>query len=116
MLQRAIISTLGAFAVSAVGQAAEIRANNQPAQLDIRSAGDHSIRVTLKPVSFKPDFPFTPTLAEREYAAPMISLRKITEAVRSQVGSLNVEVLPNPLTITATNTVCRGPLVAGDPM
>ena len=45
---------------AAAGQAAEIRANNEPAQLDIRPAGEHSIRVTLKPISFKPDFPFTP--------------------------------------------------------
>ena len=74
------LSSSASFAVAAAGQAAEIRANNQPAQLDIRPAGEHSIRVTLKPISFKPDFPFTPALAEREYAAPAISLREISQA------------------------------------
>jgi alpha-glucosidase/alpha-D-xyloside xylohydrolase len=98
------VAILGSFAVAASGRAAEIRANNQPAQLDIRPAGEHSIRVTLKPISFQPDFPFTPALAERKYAAPVISLREISQPVRARVGSLNVEVVPTPLTIVATTT------------
>jgi alpha-glucosidase (family GH31 glycosyl hydrolase) len=97
------VVAFGLFAVAA-GQAAEIRVNNQPAQLDIRAAGAASIRVTLKPISFKPDFPFTPALAERAYAAPSISLREISAAVKAQVGSLHVEVLPDPLTIVATTS------------
>ena len=99
---RPFLIALIALAVAAAGRAAEIRTNNQPAQLDIRPAGEHSIRVTLKPLSFKPDFPFTPALAEREYAAPAISLREISQPVKARVGSLNVEVLPSPLTVVAT--------------
>src|SRR5688572_22698460 len=97
------VALLGSFAAAASsGQAAEIRANNQAAQLDIRPAGEHSIRVTLKPISFQPDFPFTPALAEREYAAPTISLREISQPIRARVGGMNVEVVPSPLTIVAT--------------
>jgi hypothetical protein len=103
MLLRAIVFALGTFAIFSTGPAAEIRVNNQPAQLDVRSAGEHSIRVTLKPVSFKPEFPSTPALAEREYAPPTITLREITGAVKARIGGLNVEVLPNPLTIVTTN-------------
>jgi len=103
MLFRSIVFFLALFAVATAGQAAEIRASNQPAQLDIRPAGENSIRVTLKPISFKPDFPLTPALAERQYAAPVISLREISQPMKARIGGLNVEVLPAPLTIVATS-------------
>src|SRR5262249_40594371 len=90
------------FVIAAVGQAAEIRTGNRQAQLDIRPAGEHSIRVTLKPVDFAPDFPFTPALSPREYAAPAIRLREIARPVKAGGGGLEVEVRPGPLTVVAT--------------
>src|SRR4029450_7254106 len=102
MFLRSLVVALGALFAAAVGQAAEIRANNRPAELDIRPAGEHSIRVTLKPIDFKPDFPFTPALAGREYGAPSLSLREISRPVKARVGGLNVEVRPTPLTVVAT--------------
>ena len=81
-----------------------ITTDGQPAQLNIRPAGEHSIRITLKPVSYTQDFPFTPALAERDYAAPVISLTTIGKPVKKQVGSLLVEVRPNPLTVVVNNT------------
>jgi hypothetical protein len=90
------------FLLAAVGQAAEIKTSDQPAQLDIRPAGKSTIRVTLKPISFKTEFPVNPALAERAYEKPVISLREITRAVKARVGGLNVEVLPSPLTIVAS--------------
>ncbi len=102
LLLRQFVVSLGSFAVAAAAQAAEIRASNRPAQLDIRPAGEHSIRVTLKPIDFKPDFPFTPALAGREYGAPSLSLREISRPVKARVGGLNVEVRPEPLTVVAT--------------
>ena len=104
MLVRLVFVALSSLPLVAVARAAEIKADNQPAQLDIRAAGQHSIRVTLKPIGFRPDFPFTPALVDREYAAPAISLRNINEPVKAQVGNLNVEVQPNPLSIAVTNT------------
>ncbi len=83
--------------------AAQITTAGQPAQLDIRAAGEHSIRVTLKPVTFKGEFPFNPALAEREYAEPVISLRDIGDPVKGRVGDLNVEVRPSPLRVIVTN-------------
>ena len=75
----------------------------QPAQLDIRVAGENSIRITLKPVSFKENFPFTPAVVEGPYPAPTISLREISKPVKKKVGSLNVEVLSSPLTVIVRN-------------
>src|SRR5262245_36353530 len=56
MILRSLIVALWAFGVAAAGQAAEIRTNNEPAQLDIRPAGENSIRITLKPIRFVSDF------------------------------------------------------------
>jgi alpha-glucosidase/alpha-D-xyloside xylohydrolase len=101
MFLRSVPFAFAAIAIAINGRASEIKVAGEAAQLDIRPAGEHSIRVTLKPTSFQPDFPFTPALAERAYAAPAISLQEIHQAVKAQVGGLNVEVLPSPLTIVA---------------
>jgi len=87
------------FAVSAQ----KITTAAQPAQLDIRAAGENSIRITLKPISFKENFPYTPAVVERTYPAPTISLREISKPVKKKVGNLNVEVLSSPLTVLVTN-------------
>jgi alpha-glucosidase/alpha-D-xyloside xylohydrolase len=79
----------------------------QPAQLDVRSAGASSIRVTLKPVSFADEFPINPAVVDRAYPAPALSLRQVTTPVRRRAGNLNVEVRSNPLTIVITDTVGR---------
>ena len=83
--------------------AQKITAAGQPAQLDIRVAGENSIRITLKPLSFKENFPFTPAVIEKAYPAPAISLQQISKPVRKKVGNLNVEVSPSPLRVGVTN-------------
>src|SRR5687767_14607686 len=84
--------------------AQEITVANKPAQLDIRRAGAASIRVTLKPISFVGDFPYTPALAEREYLPPEISLRSLSKSVTKKIGEITVEVKPNPLSLIITNS------------
>lgn len=102
MLRRAFAFAAALVLLPAMSQAAPITAAGQPAQLDIRPAGEHSIRVTLKPVSFEKDFPHTPAVVERDWGTATISLREINEPLKAKVGSLNVEVRPNPLTVIAT--------------
>lgn len=81
-----------------------ITTDGQAAQLTIRPAGEHSIRITLKPVSYAPDLPFNPALAaDRSYPAPAISLTSLSKPVKKQVGSLLVEVKPDPLTVAVSN-------------
>jgi alpha-glucosidase (family GH31 glycosyl hydrolase) len=104
--QCALILWTAVIAVAATAtatQAAPISSAGQPAQLDVCVAGAHSIRVTLKPVTFEGRFPYTPALAERDYNDPAISLQALENPVRRQVGSLTVEVRPNPLRIIVTN-------------
>ena len=83
--------------------AQSITAAGQPAQLDIRAAGEHSIRVTLKPVSVKDEFPPNPAVVARKYPSPALSLRNVTRVVQRKVGRLSVEVRPNPLTLAVRN-------------
>ena len=95
-----VISVL-AFSCMADGQ--EIKAAGQPAQLDIRAAGLHSIRITLKPVGLKDEFPFSPAVVEQSYKSTAISIKEINEPLKRKVGNLFVEVRPAPLTVIVTN-------------
>lgn len=103
-MQIKTISILSIFTFWLFNLAAQpITTNNQPAQLNIRAAGDNSIRITLKPTSFTGDFPNTPALTDRQYAAPAISITSLTTTISKRIGQLNVQVSPNPLTITVTD-------------
>lgn len=80
-------------------EAAELRSAGQPAELAIRRAGEHALRVTLKPLSYAPDFPQGPLLPEKAYPEPVIRLREITSPVQATAGDLRVEVSGEPLTV-----------------
>ena len=86
------------LASAAAAEAQPITAAGQPAQLDIRAAGERSIRVTLKPISVKDDFPLNPAVAARPYPAPALSLREITGPMRRKIGTLTIDIRP-PLTL-----------------
>jgi alpha-glucosidase (family GH31 glycosyl hydrolase) len=76
-----------------------ITTGGQPAVLSIRAAGSDSIRITLKPESYKADFPVTPVLPDRRYPAAALTLRKLDAPVKAEVGGLTVEVEPEPFRI-----------------
>ena len=80
-----------------------IVAAGKPAQLDIRVAGEHSLRVTLKPLDMKESLPPNPALVDRRYPSPGISVRTLTKPVRRKVGTFDVTVTPQPLTVAIRN-------------
>ena len=82
MWYRSILLAIFIFIVQDVLYAQQILAAGTAAQLDIRKAGENSIRVTLKPVSFTNDFPYTPALSERKYPSPAISIRSLTSSLK----------------------------------
>ena len=102
--------------------AEQITRAGEPAQLDIRPAAEHSIRVTLAPLGYEGELPFTPSLAaDRAPADPVISLREIGSPVERSVGNLHVTVSGRPLTVevrdSAGNPIGTRPTVyAGDPL
>jgi hypothetical protein len=75
------------LAATAPARAQQITTAGQPAQLDIRSAGSASIRITLAPIRVAGAMPFSPAVAERAYPAPAISLRELAAraAIRTSV-------------------------------
>ena len=101
---------LALAAAGCSGGAVQITRGGEPAQLDIRPAAEHSIRVTLEPLSYKGELPFTPSLAaDRTAPDPVISLREISEPVEQTIGNLKVTVRANPLSVEVRNA-------AGDPI
>ena len=88
-------------------RAQPITAAGQPAQIDIRAAGERSLRVTLKPLSFTAPYPSHPAIVEREYAAPALTARSLASPMRRTVGALRVELRPDPLTLVVSNASGR---------
>lgn len=93
---------LGLFLFNNV-KSQQLTVAGRQAQLDIREAGESSIRITLKPVSFKNDFPVNPAVSEKNYPTPLISLREINKSIKKKVGKLEVEVQAYPVKIIITN-------------
>src|SRR5262245_46259781 len=85
-----------ALAVNAAPLAAQqITTAGAPAQLEIRQAGPHSIRVTLKPLSYTGGLPFSPGVAERTYSDAVVRLTTLAAPVTRTVGTLSVEIRPS---------------------
>lgn len=82
------------------GLAQPIRSAGVPAQLLVRAAGAHSVRITLKPVS--DPLPFSPALVDRPYPPPVLALNELSSTIRKPVGDLIVTVSPAPLTVIVT--------------
>lgn len=85
-------------------QGGQVKSGNLPAVLKIWSAEDNSVRITLVPKDFKGTLPDNPSLDDRTYSSPAISLENINKPVKKKVGNLYAEVLPDPLRVIITNS------------
>lgn len=109
-LPRVVLSLAATIAVlipASDASAQQIVSAGKPAQLDIRAAGDRSLRVTLKPIDFNSPYPATPAVVDRAYPAPAISLRSIDKPVRRTIAGLVIEVKPNPLSVSVRDAAGR---------
>ena len=70
----------------------------RPSQLDIRKAGEKSLRITLKPVTYKGNFPATPALVNKIYNAPAVSIEQ-NISLKKTTDNFNIEINQNPLSI-----------------
>lgn len=103
------VSCAGLFLCATAG-AQQMTTAGQPAQLDIRAVGDGAIRVTLQPIARRGKLPYSPAIAERAYAAPALSVTTLAGPMKRRVGTLTVEVRPDPLTVvvsTATGALVQ---------
>jgi alpha-glucosidase/alpha-D-xyloside xylohydrolase len=68
----------------------------------IRSAAHGAVRLTITPIGYRGDAPFSPAVAERRYPDALLHLAELSAPVKRRVGGLDVEVRPNPLSVTVT--------------
>lgn len=102
-MRLALAAALALLPPLITAQPTAITTANTPAQLDIRLAGPSSLRVTLKPLTFKDPYPTNPAVVDGAYPAPALSLRELAKPVQRTIGTLRVEVRPNPLTVSVRN-------------
>ena len=92
---------LGYLAISPASRAAPLRIEGHELELAVRAAGEHGIRLTLKPPGPAAAFPDNPALVERKYPDAAISVREIGhQPQKANVGELRVEVSADPLTVS----------------
>ena len=103
---RSIVLMICLFCAAAL-QAQPIMVAGQPGRLEIRVAGEHSLRITLKPAAFKGNYPFTPALTTRTYPPPFISIAAVDKKIAREAAGLRVVVTASPLTITVSNKMGR---------
>ena len=101
--RRRVLQRVAILLVALVGaarvDAQSITAAGEPAQLDVRVAGERSIRITLKPVGFKDDVPGHPAVVDRRVPGAGAQSSRARAPVHAKVGALSVEVRPDPLTL-----------------
>src|ERR1700761_626904 len=90
------------FAVCFSATAQPLRTAGLPAQLLIREAAAHSLRITLKPQTYSGDEPFSPALVDRSYPAAVIDITELSAPITRTIAGLRVDVSPAPLTIRIT--------------
>ena len=100
-ITHAVLVIVSLFADIGIAKAQALMTAGQPAELDIRPASTHSIRITLKPISLQ-HTPDNPALADIKYQPAVIAIRSINQKVKKRVGGLMVEVSSNPLTVKVT--------------
>ncbi len=88
--------------LASVAAAAPIEVAGIPCELALRPAGDHAVRVTLRPIGHPDPVPVNPALAAKDPAEPVLTLRESGDPTRAKVGDLAVEVSFTPLEITVT--------------
>jgi alpha-glucosidase (family GH31 glycosyl hydrolase) len=96
------VSLAMTVAIASGAGAQQITSAGQPARLSVRAAGERTVRITLAPVTYQRELPFSPAVADRAYPEPAISLTALRNPVRRRVGQLDVEVRPDPLTVAVT--------------
>lgn len=103
-MRKSIVRLAGLFFLFPISvlHAQTITTAGAAARLTVRQAGDHSVRITLSPLSDREELPYSPALVERKYGSPAIALTQLSAPIKKQVGALMVEVSPSPLTVKVT--------------
>jgi alpha-glucosidase (family GH31 glycosyl hydrolase) len=90
------------FNVNCLVYAQPLIVAGRPSQLDIRKAGDKSLRITLKPVSYQGNFPMTPALTNRKYDPPVLSIKE-GKTIKKTAGNFIIKITQSPLSVTVSD-------------
>src|SRR6201992_2436456 len=102
----ALLSCCILYFFSCIGQVIDFA--GKPGKLVISAAGKGAVRVTLSPLTFKPTYPFSPSIAKKDLIADLM-LQKIKGTVSRKINGLQIDISNNPLTIVLRNE--RGQLI-----
>jgi len=102
-LRHACAIVLATLATARPTFAQQLTTGGQPAQLEVRAAGDRAVRISLRPINVGDTVFATPALVDRRYPAPTLSIRSLTRPVQAKVGNMRVDVRAAPLTVSVTN-------------
>jgi alpha-glucosidase/alpha-D-xyloside xylohydrolase len=94
-LRLAVISLLCTQSIGAQ----QITTGGQPARLDIRAAGAHAVRISLRPAALGDSVFWSPGVVDTRPAAGGLSIRSLAKPTTARVGGLSVDVRANPLTV-----------------
>ncbi|MHC1730510.1 MAG: TIM-barrel domain-containing protein [Bacteroidales bacterium] len=95
-----VTSVFLSLLIVAVSCSPKIVSMGKESLLEIRESGENSLRITLRPKDVNFSLLQTPLLAKRGYGKPGMKISSLTRPVSGSVGSFNVEVSPDPLTVT----------------
>jgi alpha-glucosidase/alpha-D-xyloside xylohydrolase len=95
-----LASTVFLFAMLHIAQAETLTSLGQPAELTIRPAGEHGVRVTLMPLREKRDLPENPALVAAANTKPVLRIQQLDVPAAVEVGGLKVTVRPTPLRVS----------------
>ncbi|MFD2099006.1 TIM-barrel domain-containing protein [Flagellimonas iocasae] len=101
-----ISMTLGILLCLGLGSCTEpqpITTMGQPGQLQIGAAGDHALRITLKPQDYDMDSYGHIVFEDHEKTAYTIDVTELRGDLTESINGLEIKISPNPLTITVTN-------------
>jgi alpha-glucosidase/alpha-D-xyloside xylohydrolase len=98
-----LAATLGSALHTGSLSAQGMMVAGRPSRLDVRAAGSASVRVTLVPLGYRRELPYSPAVVDRPFAEPAITVATLPRPVRRRVGQLMVEVRPAPLTVAITS-------------
>ena len=88
-------------------KAEPIRYRGQESELSVRAAGEHSLRITLRPLdeaTASDLLPTGPVLLDRAWPKPVLQIRSIDAQTQTKVGKFQVLVSANPLTMRVSDS------------
>ncbi len=97
-----LLRSLCILAFPIAANSAPIKVGSIPAELSLRPAGEHAVRVTLRPLEHPEPLPENPALAAKAPADAVLIIRELDEPQRTKVGELTVEIRPDPLQISVS--------------